>query len=337
MAFLLSRRSLLMAAAASALPLTAQRAVSKDAKLVQIAWDWLPSSQYAGFFKAAQDGLFEKKNLKVEFTPGGPNSPSPLILLAAGKADVAAGTWLSTLDAIAKGNDFVVIGAEFPQSPGGILSLPAKPIRKASDINGKTMMIQDPSLSVIFDGMIAFAGEKPDYKVIPTGFSADPLFQGDGDGYLCFVNNQPLELENMGMQPEKDFVLATFHELGYDIPETLMVVTRASLEKERSTLVDYLEALLQGWKEHEQDPEKTLSYLVKTYGQDYGLQLDLEKKKDALQAKLTYPPGGGGRFQIADSQIDRMYDLAKLTGRGAPAREAVIDMSLLTEAMARMR
>lgn len=71
--------------------------------------------------------------------------------------------------------------------------------------------------------------------------------------------------------------------------------------------------------------------------QDYGLQLDLEKKKDTLQSKLTYPPGGSGRFQIADSQVDRMYQLAKLTGRNALARETIVDMSLLAEAAARIK
>lgn len=332
----ITRRRLFTLAAGTALLPALSDSTAAATSEFRVALDWLPSSQYAGLFCALQDGFFASKQLNVDFTPGGPNAPSPLVLLAAGKADAAAGTWLSTLDAIAKGDDFVIIGAEFPQSPGGILSLPNNPIRKAGDINGKTMMIQDPSLSVIFDGMLAFAGEKPDYKVIPTGFSADPLFAGDGDGYLCFVNNQPLELENMGMKPEKDFVLASFHDLGYDIPESLMVVTRDALSKNRSRMVDYLEALLRGWKHHQENPDGTLRYIVDTYGQEYGLQLDLEKKKDALQSKLTYPPGGGGRLQIADPQVNRMYELAKLTGRSAPSKDAVIDMSLLKEAALRV-
>lgn len=198
-------------------------------------------------------------------------------------------------------------------------------------------MIQDPSLSVIFDGMLAFAGLKPDYKVIPTGFSADPLFAGDGDGYLCFVTNQPLELEGMGMTPEKDFILATFEDLGYNIPETLMVVQRSYLTSKREQIVDYLEVLLRSWKAHDANPDFDIKYIVDTFGQDFGLQFDLEKKKDRLQSKLTFAPGGQERFQIADAQFEKMYELAKLTGRVAPKREQIIDMSLLSDAAARLK
>jgi ABC-type nitrate/sulfonate/bicarbonate transport system substrate-binding protein len=260
----------------------------------------------------------------------------PLVLLSAGKSEVASASWLPLVDAIAKGNDFVILGAEFPQSPGGILSLPSKPIRTAADINGKTMMIQDPSLSEIFDGMLAFAGEKPNYKVIPTGFSADPLFAGDGDGYLCFITNQPLELEAKGMRPDKDFVLATFEQLGFDIPETLIVTTKEMIATHRDTLVTYLEGLLRGWVAHDKDPEAAIKYIVDTYGQDYGLDLDVEQKKDALQTNLTFPPGGGPRFQINATQIEKMYQLAAVTGRHAPERDAVFDLSLLLEAASRL-
>jgi ABC-type nitrate/sulfonate/bicarbonate transport system substrate-binding protein len=334
----INRRAFMGLGAASIVLLTSpQVSLAQQTRHIQTAFDWIPSSQYAGFFAGVRSGAFIAKNLAVDFTPGGPNAPVPLVLLSAGKADIAAATWLSTLDAIAKNNDFVIIGAEFPQSPGGILSLPSKPIRKAADINGKTMMIQDPSLSVIFDGMLAFEGLKPDYKVIPTGFSADPLFAGDGDGYLCFITNQPLELEAMGLVREKDFVLATFEELGYNIPETLMVVQRSYLTTKREQIVDYLEVLLRSWAAHDAHPDTDIQYIVDTYGQDYGLQFDLEKKKDRLQSKLTFAPGGQERLQIADAQFDKMYELAKLTGRTAANRDRIIDMSLLNEAAARLK
>ena len=332
-----TRRDFLgMSTAALLLSHIPRLAVAADTRTLSVALDWIPSVQYAGLFSAIQTGLFEQKKLKVDFTPGGPNAPSPLVLLAAGKADIAAGTWLSTLDAINKENDLVIIAAEFPQSPGGILSLPTKPIRTAADINGKTMMIQDPSLSVIFDGMLAFAGIKPDYKVIPTGFSADPLFAGDGDGYLCFVVNQPLELEARGMQRDKDFVVASFMELGYSIPEALMVVSRSFLTENRSLLVDYLEMLLRGWQQHDADPDTAVQHIVDSYGQDYGLDFEVERQKSDLTSKLTFAPGGSGRLVIEDEQIARMLELAKLTNRSTAKPDSIIDLSLLKEAAARL-
>jgi ABC-type nitrate/sulfonate/bicarbonate transport system substrate-binding protein len=302
---------------------------------VRNAFDWIPSEQYAGYYKAMESGGFAAKNLDVTSTSGGPNSPSPFVLLAGGQTDIAYGTWLSALDAIGKGNEFVIVAASFPQSPGGIISLPAKPIKTAADINGKRMMIQDPSLSVIFDGMLAFAGIEPDYEVVPVGFSAEPLLAGDGDGYLAFVTNQPLALEAMGLVKDKDFVVASFHDLGYDIPETLMVVSRSYLEENRAALVDYFEALLRGWNEHDAAPEEMMKYVVDTFGVDFGYDLETEMKKNAIQTPLTFAPNGQ-RFDITDEQIAKMYELAELTKRTPPPASEIIDLSLLREAAARL-
>jgi ABC-type nitrate/sulfonate/bicarbonate transport system substrate-binding protein len=333
----LTRRNVLTTASAllgvAALP---SFSFAGETVAVRNAFDWIPSEQYAGFYKAMEDGGFLAKNLNVSSSSGGPNSPPPFVLLAGGQADIGFGTWLSLLDAVGKGNDFVVIGASFPQSPGGILSLPSKPVRTPADINGKRMMIQDPSLSVIFDGMLAFAGIKPDYEVVSVGFSAEPLLAGDGDGYLCFVTNQPLALEAMGLVKDKDFVLATFHELGYDIPETLMVVPRSFIEQHRGALVDYLEALLRGWKAHDADPQQMMHYIVEKFGVDFGYEFDVEMQKNAIQTPLTFAPGGGGRFDITDEQITRMYELASLTKRTPPKASSIIDLSMLREAAARL-
>jgi ABC-type nitrate/sulfonate/bicarbonate transport system substrate-binding protein len=333
----LKRRYFLAAGSAvAAAAITSGWAVAQDKMPLRLALDWVPSGQYAGFFSALERGQFAERGLDVSFTAGGPNAPSPFVLVSAGTAEIAAGTWLSTLDAIAKDNDFVIIGASFPQSPGGILSLPSKPIHTAADLNGKRLMIQDPSLSVIFDGMLAFAGLKPDYEVVMTGFSIDPLLAGDGDGYLCFINNQPLALEAMGMVKDKDFVLATFHDLGYDIPEALMVVKRAFILEHRAALVDYLEVLLRGWNAHDANPAAALRYIVDTYGQEYGFDYDLSLREDALQSPLTFAPNGGARFDIATDQISKMYELAELTGRKPPASDSIIDLSLLHDAAARL-
>ncbi len=74
--------------------------------------------------------------------PGGPNAPKPLVTLAAGKIDIGYGGWLPFLDAVARGNDFVLIAATFSVSPLGILSLAGNPIKKASDIVGKKILAQ---------------------------------------------------------------------------------------------------------------------------------------------------------------------------------------------------
>jgi ABC-type nitrate/sulfonate/bicarbonate transport system substrate-binding protein len=315
--------------------IASQFACAPRASTLRVALDWGPGSEHAGLLRAIRLGEFAAKGIPVSFTPGGANAPNPLVTLSAGRSDIVAANWLSTVDAINKGNDFVVLGANFPQNPGGVLSRPSKPIRTAADIVGKRMLVEDPSLSAILDGMLAFAGVKGEYKSILTGFSADPLFAGDGDGYLCFVTNQPIVLENMGLKPEKDFVLASFHQLGYDIPEGLIVVSRSTLTHRRAALVDFLEVLLRSWNAHAAAPRDDIQSIVQAYGQDYGLDLKTELEKDRLQEPLMLSPDGR-RLAITDGQVDKMLQLAGLTGRAVPVRQKIFDASVLAEAAARV-
>lgn len=86
----------------------------------------------------------------------------------------------------------------------------------------------------------------------------------------------------------------------------------------RATLVDYLEMLLRGWKQHDAKPEDSIKYIVDTYGQDFGLQADVELRKSALTSKLTFAPNGSGRLVIEDDQVAKMYALAKLNVHVTP-------------------
>ncbi|WP_447411613.1 hypothetical protein, partial [Clostridium perfringens] len=89
--------------------------------------------------------------------------------------------------------------------------------------------IQFPSLEVELQGIAKVNGLSPDFRTSPTGFAADPLFAGDGDGYLAFITNQPLALEANGMVPEQDFIVTRLVDLGYPVATSLLTVDRQFL------------------------------------------------------------------------------------------------------------
>lgn len=55
--------------------------------------------------------------------PGGPNTPDTLVSLSAGQAEIATANWLPFVDGIQKGNDFVLIGAQWAKSPAAVMSM----------------------------------------------------------------------------------------------------------------------------------------------------------------------------------------------------------------------
>jgi ABC-type nitrate/sulfonate/bicarbonate transport system substrate-binding protein len=307
-----------------------------DTSRIKVALSWIPSVDDAGFWLAQDRGYFAANGLTVSHVPGGPNAPNALVALAAGSVQIAMTDWLSVIDASAKGNDFVIIGASYPIIPAGLMSLPTRPIRKAADILDKRILVQDPNHHVIFDAILSIHNLPIRYVAMQSGFSADPLFAGDGDGYLCFLTDQPLALEAAGKQPDKDFVVVGLRDLGFDIPENLLVVTREFLDESRPAVIAFLRALAHGWEDNNLDPTIAAKILFKRFGVEYGLDISLETRKNATQIPFTKSPENDRVLWISPAQIRTMYRVAGIVGRiGLKAEARLFDLRALDQAVGR--
>lgn len=334
----ISRRRFLAAAGASAalVPFLGTKAFAQDLTTLTTAFGWVPNVQYAGHWIALENGYFAEEGIDAAYLAGGPNAPQSLVTLATGNAQVAHGQWLPLLDARARDNDFVMIGANFPINPAGMISLPGKPIRQASDLVGARILAQGEADREIIEAIFALNDLEPDYTFIPSGFSPEPLLAGDGDVYMSFVTNQPITLERMGMMPGEDFIVTLLADLGYIQPGVIFTTERATLDTRRDELVRYLRALLRGWQTNAEDPEVAARLVIDKYGADLGLDLDQQIRQNELQIPYVQAPDGKGMFWLDESMVTGpMYDVARVQNRPLPAALSDIwDMSLLEEAQA---
>ncbi|MBX5204042.1 ABC transporter substrate-binding protein [Rhizobium sp. NZLR1] len=336
--FRLSRRGFLKTSSTAAIGVASstlffRTAFAQTNSGIAVALDWVADVGGAGLFVAMERGYFKDSGLDVTYFPGGPNAPEPLVSLSAGRAQLAQALWLPYLDARAQGNDFVVIGAGYPVNPGGILSLPAKPIRTVEDMQGKTFLIQYPSLEVELKGISRVNNIEPDFKTAPTGFSADALFGGDGDGYLAFITNEPIALAAEGKIAGKDYVVTRLADLGYPVPTTMFTVQRDLITNHREDLVHFLAALMKGWKDTIKDPQFAVDLTVDKYGRDLGLEKDNQLKVLKATLDLIKSPDSDIYFELPVSQQERMVEFAKKSGQDkVPAKEDLFDMSLLHDA-----
>ena len=189
----MQRRHFLQAGAAVATGLSAP-AVRAQAKPVKVAIGWINNVEYAGVWLGIENGYFKDEGLDVKTLPGGPNAPPPPVTVASGGAEIGYGNWLPYLDALARGNDFVLVAGTFPVSPLGILSLPGKPILKAADIVGKKLLVQGPNERTAIDATLALNNLPKQWEAVPAGFSPEPLLAKAGDGYTAFGTNQAVTL-----------------------------------------------------------------------------------------------------------------------------------------------
>ena len=81
------KRRLLKAAVVAAVLIPISVHAEANLKKVVFIPQWVPQAQFAGYYFAAEQGIYRKHGLDVTILSGGPQSPPPLDLLREGKED----------------------------------------------------------------------------------------------------------------------------------------------------------------------------------------------------------------------------------------------------------
>ncbi|MFT4267192.1 MAG: ABC transporter substrate-binding protein [Xenophilus sp.] len=330
------RRRLLQALAlAPAAALPGRAALAQPLQRLRVQLGWVANVQYAGEWIAQERGLFKANGLETEILPGGPNALPAPVVLAAGKVAIGYSSWFPILDAVAKGNPIVIVGAVFPKNPMGVLSLSRKPIRKAADLVGARLLVQGPNERTAIEATLKLAGLPANWTAVPAGFSPEPLLAGDGDGYTAFSTNQPIVLEKMGMRWGKDFFFTTFDEMGFRSLGAVLVTMRDYLDRHRDAVVAYVRSISQGWEQNEKDPAYAAKLAVQKYGADLGMDLQQQIRQNELQIPLARndKPGMPRLALDHDTIAGPLYAAARATGRTSlPDIDNLVDFSVVAEA-----
>jgi ABC-type nitrate/sulfonate/bicarbonate transport system substrate-binding protein len=295
---------------------------------------WVPDVEYADLWIALDRHYLADAGLRFSYLPGGPNAPQPVLEVSAREADFGDSDWLPFCDAIAQGNDFVILASLFPVGPIGLISLPGHPVHTALDLPGKRFLVQGPNERAILQALFRINGLEENYTTVPVGFSAEPLLEGAGDAYFCFVTNQPQALARMGLRQGTDFYVTRLYDLGYRVCAGLLIIERKTLHRRRSEMVRFLGALLRGHAANAADPAYGARLAVEHYGADMGLDLDQQTALNRLQLALQTAPGAQIPFWFSEEAFaGTMYSVARISGRPPlPAPVHLRDMSLLEEA-----
>lgn len=299
---------------------------------VTTCFGWIPSVEYAGFWVASEQGYFDAEGIDAKYLTGGPGAPDTLVSLAAGIAQISTANWLPFLDAVERKNDFVILGAAWNKSPAALMSLAKRPVLTAKDLVGATILAQNASDSTIIDAILGYAGLPQTYKIVPTGFSPEPLIAGDGDAYLCFATNQPIIMEKMGMVEGRDYFVTLLDDIGYKVKQGLIVTPRSMIKSNRALVVGYLRALAKGWDYAIKNPDYASKIVVEKYGAGLGFELDQQARQMELQIPLIKPEVGTRALSFDPGIVaGPMTHAAEAAGRRVPPYQTIIDTSLLND------
>ncbi|MFT4234031.1 MAG: ABC transporter substrate-binding protein [Microbacterium sp.] len=235
---------------------------------------WIANVENMGPYVAERDGLYADQGVDLTIAPGGPSTTvEPLV-----QSDkVLVG--VSSTDTIARANtegaDLVIVAATLQVNPTSIMSLADAPVNTLEDLIGKRLCIQTSGVAGM-DAILAQNGiDKDDVEYVTADFDPSPLVAGDCDAFLSFLNNQPITLQQQGI----DTVTFTLDKYGYNSWGDVLFVKRSSLEDEakRDAITGIVAATQKGWETALADTDAAAEYVVEGPGKDQNLDLEQQK------------------------------------------------------------
>jgi NitT/TauT family transport system substrate-binding protein len=258
------KRSVLVALVAALLmpvPVCAETELKKVVFIPQ----WVPQAQFAGYYYAAEKGIYRKYGLDVKILPGGPQSP-PLDLLKDGKADFGT-LWLTTgLQARSQGVKLLNIGQILPRSALMLVAKKSSGIQSAWDINGRKVGLWGPIFQV--QPKAFFMKYGLEVSVIPQSFSVN-LFLRDGvDVASAMWYNEYHTILACGLNPE-ELTTFFFHEHGLNFPEDGIYVMEDRYNRDPVSCRAFVKGSVEGWLAAFANMEETLDMVMKNLTREY--------------------------------------------------------------------
>jgi putative hydroxymethylpyrimidine transport system substrate-binding protein len=280
-----------------ALPLSAcgekNEAVTPSAGAKQhltLVLDWFPNADHVGIYEAQAKGYFSQAGLDVHIQVPG-NVADPLELVKAGKADVAVSYEPELLLARNKNLPLVSIGAIVQQPLTSIISIGKHPVRRASELGGKTVGDAGISYQNAYLQTIEKFGHVSPSKVkeINVGANLVPsLISGRVNAILGgYWNYEGVQLAQLGKHPS----VIRMNQVGVPSYDELVLVTKASMvEQHPAVLRRFVQAVARGYEAAKNDPTGAVADLVR---QNPGLnqKLQLASVKATLGAFFPSKPG----------------------------------------------
>ncbi|MBP0483919.1 ABC transporter substrate-binding protein [Sagittula salina] len=289
--------------AASALALMASQALAADDVTLQLKW--VTQAQFAGYYVALDQGLYEAEDLNVTIMPGGPDI-APTQVIAGGGADVIVEWMPAALAARENGLPLVNIAQPFKSSGMMLTCWADVGIKDPADLANRTLGVWFFGNEYPFLSWMSSLGIKTDGKaegsveVLKQGFNVDPLLQRQADCISTMTYNEYWQVIDSGVAPE-ELVTFKYQDQGVATMEDGLYVLEDKLSDEAfvDKMARFVKASMAGWKWAEEHPEEA-AMIVLDYDETGAQTEEHQIRMMGEVAKLT--AGSDGSLDEADYQ-----------------------------------
>jgi ABC-type nitrate/sulfonate/bicarbonate transport system substrate-binding protein len=293
-----------------------------------VALSWVKDSEFGGEYIADAKGYYKKAGFSSINFVAGPGATETLV--ASGKALIGLSDAVTAGAAIQKTKAPIkIIGTTYQKNPFTITSLADKAdITTPKDLIGKKIGIQAGNVS-LFQALLAVNDiDASKVTIVPVQYDPSVLTNGEVDGYLAFLTDEDVALE------QKGFKIANlpFADNGLEFVADSIEVSDDSIKNHRAALEAFLYATIKGWKEQLDDPSVGIKYAVEKYGKSLHLDTATELLKAKAGAALISTPetDTNGLMTISPELIDANMKTLKASGVTISSSD-LFDMSLIAD------
>jgi ABC-type nitrate/sulfonate/bicarbonate transport system substrate-binding protein len=294
----------------------------------QMASGW--NHEYLGEWASISKGWFRKVGLNVAMVTGS-TATTAQEYVATGHGDISlGGGTVSQAQATAAGLKTKIVAAEYNINPRAIISKASNPIKKPSDLYGKTIGVP-PDAQADWQQFLKKTGlDATRIHVVPSSFSVGPLISGTWDGMQGLATNQPAAMEAAGVKPN----VMLYSNFGIvSVANTLIVASHILSDKrKRADLKKFLHGEILGWRYALKHQDLAVAALVKQYGQAAGLTDKAEQLISRAQHPFMLTPWTRkhGLFTVSAKQMKGNLATVHASGYKVSAN-ALFDLSVLNE------
>lgn len=226
-----------------------------DAQQIIFTPQWLPQSQFAGYYVAQEKGFYEEAGLDVviEHTSSSDNAQNRL---KEGRCDAITMTLFDAIININNGLDVVNV-LQTALHTGLVIVPRNNDIKTLKDLSGKRVGIWRTHYYEL--SQIVNDDNNLNIEWVPFVQSINLYISGAVDATMAMVYNEAYQIYSSGFEDMNFISLADY---GYDFPEEGVYFSKDYYEKYPDKTKAFAEASRRGWEWAHQHPEETLDIVM---------------------------------------------------------------------------
>lgn len=227
---------------------------------VKVRLMWVHQAQFAGFYLAQDQGLYQRAGLEVELMPANPHGHGPLEELGLGECDFAMGWLAEALIKQAQGLPLVHL-AQLVQRPASlIVTFVDSGLSDPQSLAGQRVGLWQGHAAAAPRAM--FRGLGIGVNEIRQGSSMAPFLTRAVDAASAMLYNEIHMLYQAGIDQE-ELNIFDLGQLGFGFPEDGIYARESAWRENPDLCRRFIRATLEGWRLAFKEPETALAATMK--------------------------------------------------------------------------